>query len=157
MFPLPDKSCFEHCTSFGILSVFNLAKDCLKNSTWSFRLRKVRLLNYEAREKHFKELKEKFSHFVTLPAPCLNGYCGPWIEQSWISTFFNSSYQSFGPFIPIFIPWYSLYYSQRVHRHFLWKTTKDIFRSFRPEFIYITISVCDFGLDHMVLWLSNFT
>ena len=72
-------------------------------------------------EEHFEALHKELAPWLEFPGLkyCYQGYCGPWIENQWISTGFMSRNRSgkksrkrlaedFGPFIPILMPWNDL-------------------------------------------------
>jgi hypothetical protein len=79
------------------------------------------------------------------------GFCGPWVENVWISDFSAKAAaettclsDTFGPFVPLFIPWVDLYVGSRFKYPdgFVEAVKKVI----RPDVPYITVSQNDEGL-----------
>ena len=107
-------------------------------------------------EEHFEALHKVLAPWLEFPdlKYCYAGFCGPWIENQWISTGFMSQNRSgkksskrlaedFGPFIPILMPWNDL-----LHTDF-WeydKMLQTLRKSLRPDVAYITISEFTSGL-----------
>ena len=116
-------------------------------------------------EEHFEALHKELAPWLEFPGLkyCYQGYCGPWIENQWISTGSMSQNRSgkksrkrlaedFGPFIPIFMPWNDL-----LHTDFLEydKMLQTLQKSLRPDVAYITISQSAAGLVGRQFKLSN--
>jgi hypothetical protein len=79
------------------------------------------------------------------------GYAGPWLEDLWISQFANRSIDDFGPFVPVFVPWVNIYRAHNVSRSPIGYPTvvRPIFRALRPDFLYVTVNMSDYGLEGM--------
>merc|ERR1740117_2453771 len=90
----------------------NPALECLRRTTPDLEL------EYPSdAEAHFKEIHTALAPFMKDCGPwrnCHAEYCGPWIENGWMSHF-NETWTAagpgaklntvFGPYIPIFYPW----------------------------------------------------
>ena len=125
-----------------------LALDCLKNSNSPYGYSNIPIKNdLEKKKNHYLNLinlTEKYRNFST---HCWADYCGPWIEEIWISHFCcNRSLNNFGPFIPLFISWLNIwkyYESEYNYKEFL----KEIFLLLSPNYIYITVVQSSLGIE----------
>ena len=127
---------------------------CLRLTT-----RNLQTLKYpKDAEEHFEALHKVLTPWLEFPdlKYCYARFCGPWIENQWVSTgkAFMSQNRSrkksrkrlaehFGPFIPILMPW-----NQLSHTDFLEydKMLQTLRKSLRPDVAYITVSQFASGL-----------
>ncbi|OHT05147.1 hypothetical protein TRFO_27280 [Tritrichomonas foetus] len=100
----------------------------------------------EEREKHFHELHRKINTVVPYinETSCYIDYCGPWLEDVWLDNFSRLPFNSFGFFIPLFVPWLNLWhfrhgkYRKIVHR---------VLSLLSEKYIYITLTQNDNGIE----------
>ena len=127
---------------------------CLRLTT-----RNLQTLKYpKDAEEHFEALHKVLAPWLEFPGLefCYTGYCGPWIEDKWISTgkAFMSQNRSgkksrkrladdFGPFIPILLPWNELSHTDFLEHDKMLQTLR---KSLRPDVAYITVSQFTAGL-----------
>jgi hypothetical protein len=82
---------------------------------------------------------------------CFDGYCGPWIENHWISHFGPRFYKdcvsdTFGPFVPLFVPcWVDLWVGTSINQPntrlgYPAGFTDALANVLRPDVAYITAS-----------------
>jgi hypothetical protein len=109
---------------------------------------------------HFLEihvaLKEWINRFAYHCAPKSvrkGRYCGPWIENHWIKHFNETAFDSslhladtFGPYIPLLIPWVDIWFSGGSRPKFPQEFVKLVESLLRPDVLYITVSQNDGGL-----------
>lgn len=129
-----------------IRRVFNEALKCMNTSQSPYGTPQSKLLSREERYKHFIELKEEFNnHFINVSKmrDCYAGYCGPWEEQVWKTKYENASFDTFGPFVPLFIPFVFLWR----HRNSYLKQLTYVFSKLRPDMLYITVTQNDDGIE----------
>ena len=117
----------------------------------------LRTLKYpKDAEEHFEALHKVLAPWLEFPGLkyCYAGFCGPWIENQWISTGFMSQNRSgkksskrlaedFGPFIPILMPWNDLFNTNHQEYDRMLQTLQ---KSLRPDVAYITIAQFTAGL-----------
>ena len=93
------------------------------------------LKNPNDADEHFETLRKVLSPWFDWdisgklghhPYHCAEGYCGPWLENHWIQSFFESTWENrtkdskifladiFGPFIPIFMPYADLFMADKL-------------------------------------------
>ena len=65
---------------------------------------------FEERKQHYEWITSEIDKIVdpTLPQHEWLGYKGPWSEDVWLE-FKNMSFESFGSFIPLFVPWVKMW------------------------------------------------
>lgn len=125
------------------------AQDCLRLTTPSLKLQ----YPVDA-EDHFQELHEALKPYLrNHHMHCYASYCGPWIENLWISHF-NSTWSKqgpgarlhslFGPYIPIFFPWVDTL----VNNNFTYPKGfgESLLKILRPNVAYVTVSQNDEGI-----------
>ena len=98
------------------------------------------------REEHFEYLKKVTEKYRNVPSHCFEGYCGQWIEEVWINTFINESLKSFGPYIPLFIPWlnqFKVAQNPNIYQNFV----REVVKLLKPNYIYITVVQSCFGIE----------
>ena len=142
---IPD----EYKTSNNTLKeIHNMGLKCLADSHSPYGTPTIEFdEDYEKRKKHFEELKEKTEKYRKTPLHCYAKYCGEWIEDVWINTFINESIETFGPYIPIFVPWLNIFKYHQLRAYPYQKVLKEIFALIKPEYLYITVSMSSFGIE----------
>jgi hypothetical protein len=112
-------------------------------------------------EAHMTEIHQAMDQWVRLSTPhCAINYCGPWIEHHWVNHFSRSSNTSssssskikntvclsdtFGAFIPLLIPWVSIWSSNG--NQYPDGFVEKLLSLIRPNVAYITVSQNDEGL-----------
>ena len=103
--------------------------------------------NYDLRYKHFLELKEMTAKYRKFPGHCYGSYCGEWIEDVWINTFLNESLSTFGPYIPLFIPWLNIFKKLNYDSPPYHIIVNEIFKLLKPNYLYITVVQGAYGID----------
>jgi hypothetical protein len=77
-------------------------------------------------------------------------YTGPWLENVWIDHFLGKALQendladTFGEYIPLFIPWVDLWVQNKFHYPDGFVDT--LLGALRPDVAYVTVSQSDLGL-----------
>jgi hypothetical protein len=99
---------------------------------------------------HLKNLNDKITSLLprTLPLNQVGSFIGPWLEDLW-DHLRNESGVDFGFFIPLFVPWNRIWLldsSVRIPRRY-WAIVKSIFALLSPDFLYVTVSQNDDGLE----------
>jgi hypothetical protein len=69
---------------------------------------------------------------------------GPFLESEFIRRFSNWSLPDFGPFIPIFFPWFAVWKSMRFEQYA--PIVNGLFELLRADYLYCILSESDFGV-----------
>ena len=122
------------------------ALQCLKDSDSPYGYEEIPFeTDFKKREEHYEWLKKETEKYRNITMFCWEGYCGKWIENVWIDTFINEKLSTFGPYIPLFIPWNSQWSLLKEYKYkFL---VKEILSLLKPNYLYITVSLNDFGVE----------
>jgi len=127
----------------------NFALNCLNNSQSIYGFENVPIiLNDTARQLHFEWILNKTSIYRGYPSHCWAGYCGPWIEELWISRFGSSNLSNFGPYIPLFIDWLNIWKKLNSPRKYR-QVISGVFSLLSKDYIYITVVQSSFGIEGM--------
>jgi hypothetical protein len=136
---------------------------------------------------YYHRRDERYAHFLAVHdgisqiiQPKYNQFCwltscGPWLEDIWIDMK-REPFEEFGPFVPLFVPWVGMWTNHPLHVY--WDLISQIFALLRPQYLYVTLSHnddgvegCDYGLlprnlfvlsqggkGHvpLLLWLTEF-
>eukprot|EP00039_Didymoeca_costata_P004294 m.72460 g.72460 ORF g.72460 m.72460 type:complete len:693 (+) comp12331_c0_seq1:138-2216(+) len=109
---------------------------------------------------HFEDIHNAMKRFYEGRKPhCGAGFCGPWMENNWISTFssgvsapdFNFK-DHFGPFIPLFIPWTDIWVGKDFECKYPNGFVDEINKKLRKNVAYITVVQNDEGLPGKQEW-----
>lgn len=128
----------------------NPALECLRRTTPDLELK------YPSdAEAHFKEIHTALAPFMKdwhEGLMCYAGYCGPWIENDWISHF-NETWTAagpdaklstvFGPYLPIFYAWSDMLRKNGGTNGGVWTVLQEVLRK---DVAYITVSQASSGL-----------
>jgi hypothetical protein len=101
---------------------------------------------------HFLEIHNALSLWTDKSKPhCAARFCGPWIENYWIDQFVNHTTTScladtFGPFVPLLIPWVDLWVNRPKKFKYPRGFVQRLQSVLRPDVLYITVSQNDQGL-----------
>ena len=120
--------------------IFQIGIKCLSNSKSPYGVPNHTFVeNAEKRYNHYIDLKKKTEEFRNVPGFCYGKYCGEWVEEVWINTFINEKFETFGPYIPVFIPWLNIYKKCNENKQCYQSYVKRIFELLEPDFLYITV------------------
>ena len=103
--------------------------------------------NFHRRNKHFNDLKQLTAKFRDIPGHCYGSYCGEWIEDVWINTFIEENITTFGPFIPLFIPWLNIFKRYHHKTALYQEVISQIFLLLQPNYLYITVVQSCYGIE----------
>lgn len=103
--------------------------------------------SFNERMNHTKWINKKIKLItpkkLKLDGYCYSGFCGPWAETLWI-TMEIENYNIFGPFVPLFVPWLSMWKNYRKD-YYNWRD--KILNFLSKEYFYITLSQNDDGIE----------
>jgi hypothetical protein len=104
--------------------------------------------SFSERLSHYLSLQRLISSLIppTFPPFCWHNYCGPWIEDLWNSTQ-TLPFSRFGAFVPVFVPYVLFWAATNSGNREYVPVLSKIFRFFQPNYIYVTVSHNDEGID----------
>ena len=128
--------------------VFSIAKNCLLKSNSPYGIPSC---NYSENNiekiNHYNHLLKVTEPFRNIKGHCWANYCGPWIEEVWLSTFCcNRSLNDFGPFIPLFISWLNIY-KLTLNSNSYRRDLEKVFSYLNPNYLYITVVQSSLGIE----------
>ncbi|OHT04941.1 hypothetical protein TRFO_27443 [Tritrichomonas foetus] len=129
----------------NINGLHSLAMKCMKDADSPYGFKNITLHSREKRIAEYHRIL-KISKFYRewKPKKWIH-YNGPFIEDAWIQKFCcEEPIETFGPFIPLFIAWFNIFKRDRANYQ---KHLKNITNMLNPEFLYITVSANDLGLE----------
>lgn len=131
-----------------LVSNLSIALSCLHQTKPDLKL----TYPDDAKE-HFLEIHRALERWIGNSRPhCHSRFCGPWIENHWIINFQNLTTEtsclseSFGPFVPLFIPWVDLWVNRPKKFKYPKGFIDELMKVLRPDVPYITVSQNDQGL-----------
>lgn len=116
----------------------NETKRCLENSPNKTYLP----TNTKRAKDHFAKINGEIKKFLDLKRPSYNTCDGPFLENEFINRYKDKPLSYFSPFIPLFVPWFTIWklnerkYKDKVH------ALLDILD---PDYLYFVLSESDFG------------
>ena len=106
-------------------------------------------------EEHFREIHSARKEWLYDKPHCVKDFCGPWIENYWIQHFQTIANKSssastlkledtFGPYIPLLIPWVDRWVEKQhgYPQNFVTKLRSVL----RPDVAYVTVSQSNEGM-----------
>ena len=133
-------------------SLHNLALRCLKESNSPHGYRDIPMHTREERIAEYERILSITAEFRLFPGYRWGGWAGPWTEEVFIQKFCcNRSIETFGPFIPVFVPWTNVWKKRNTSRSRVGypETVRPLFQALRPDFLYVTVNHNDYGIGGM--------
>jgi hypothetical protein len=98
------------------------------------------------RETHCLWLHTEISKMIpsNFPQFCWLTSCGPWSEEIWCDKR-TLNFSEFGPFVPLFVPWVSIWSGKKPTEY--WAVLTPIFALLSSKYLYVTVSHNDDGLE----------
>lgn len=127
------------------LGVTSKVAACLRDAPFSFRVKTPRLYG-AALKAHFEEILE-YTDALRGYQPHYSAqslYGGPWLEDTWISTFCCNS-SDFGGTVPLFVQWQELHV-RSIHSVLYARVLRDLQAVLRDDVLYVTVSQSDWGI-----------
>ena len=96
------------------------------------------------RQEHFEYIKNQTKKYLRYPTHCWAKYCGSWMEDAWIDNFYDLDLSYFGPYLPLLVPGLNIW--KRGPSRYV-SIVNQIFELLDPNYLYITVSSFDFGIE----------
>lgn len=129
----------------NITELHQLAMKCLKDSKSPYGFVPLSLKSEEERQQEYQRMLNITQYYRSFTVRRWSHYRGPFIEDVWISRFCcNKPLSTFGPYIPVFITWFNIF--KRDKNNYL-NHLENITSFFKPDFLYITVSANDLGIE----------
>ena len=129
-----------------------LGLKCLQDSKSPYGYHDIPMHTRAERNAEYHRLLNFTAQYRDYPNYCWAGWCGPWDEDQFISEFCcDKSIDTFGPYIPVFVPWTRIYKvaNRSVSTVKYPDVIRPILQTLRRDFLYITVNHCDYGVEGM--------
>lgn len=109
--------------------------------------------NTQKAENHYRDLQIRFQNYTRIRRKHYFTCNGPFLEVEFIKRLQSKPLSYFSPFIPLFIPWFSIY--KTVEATLYASIVDNILKLLKPEFLYLILSESDFGFISRFAFLSK--
>lgn len=121
--------------------------NCMRNSKSPHKYRELPYKSAQERFEEYQRILNLTYPYQKYPGHCWKNYCGPWQEELWIKNYCcDKNLDTFGPFIPLFVPWVNMYRAERGITY-LEHINNSIFKHLKKDFLYMTVSQHDYGIE----------
>jgi hypothetical protein len=94
---------------------------------------------------HYAILQKYTAQFQSVRRMASGDCGGPFLESEFIRRFSNRPLSSFGPFVPLFLPWYALWQRRPFPEY--QRIVHGLFDLLIPDYVYILLTESDFGVS----------
>jgi hypothetical protein len=94
---------------------------------------------------HYAALQAYAAPFRAVGRPAHGPCSGPFLEAEFIRRFAGRPLSSFGPFIPLFMPWFALWRRRSFAEY--QRIVHGLFDLLRPEYLYVIVTESEFGVS----------
>ncbi|KAK8878490.1 hypothetical protein M9Y10_005265 [Tritrichomonas musculus] len=129
----------------NITELHEMVMKCMKDADSPYGFKYLKLHSEKERITEYHRILNATAYYRTWPPKRWSHYRGPWIEDSWISYFCcERPISAFGPFIPLFITWFNIFKRDKPNYQ---THLKKILKELKKDFVYITVSSNDLGVE----------
>lgn len=129
----------------NITELHEMVMKCMKDAKSPYGFKYLKLHTQKERIAEYQRILNVTSYYRSWPPKRWSHYRGPWIEDAWISYFCcEKPLSTFGPFIPLFITWFNIFKRDKPNYQ---THLQNILKLLKKDFVYITVSSNDLGVE----------